>query len=225
MSVVIYKAKDAFRLYGGNLAPKGVLESEACKMVEGHILKDGDVVKDKESGKLYFRAFRYSFPFSVSCGSFDKLEFEKICSLYDKGITDFSEPARNIMSALKNLQEAQMFFRSDFGSEGVECLKSTLVCINRIVYYLKKLNVEYNTDYGFSVFVLSCLSLLIINFIASVEKAEISLLDKCSMAMYCWEVLEGVNIKWHVLLPLPENVAWEEFGDFTIDSVDSLENQ
>ena len=135
MSRFIYRVKDVFGFYG-KIPPECVLKYGDIKYMSWlPELSKGYVIRASESGKAYFKAFMYAYPFSDNCDlvgytSNDVLRFH----IYKCNASGYVPPIRNLLLAVKHIYSACINYWA--GKHDVESLKMAVVDMIRIERYL-----------------------------------------------------------------------------------------
>ena len=207
MVTVEYRMEDVFRYYGGE-PPKSVLRY--CALVDSggvwcHMVNDKDVFKDKESGKAYFKAVSYAYPFADKCDFRKMLKSDLKFSLYNGRTSGFAQPVRCLLCIVKHLNKGSISFR--MGYSGEEYVRKALMDMIHLAFCLR----NHSEDCCLTIFTLEGLRQVLTEL--RIDKAvEPPMLPKSSseeafeIVEYCRCVLLGMLGKGQEVLPLPENL-------------------
>lgn len=205
MRRVSYSMEDVLRVYGGE-PPECVLkygnkwEGGWCSEVH-----ENDVVIDTESGKSYFKAFLYSYPFAEKCDYREMLEKDFKFSLYNGKTSGFVPIVCSLLRAIKHLNKGSISFRMGYNGDGYVC--KALIDMVDIDFLLKK----QHEDYSLTAFTVEYLC-LVLRKLRVCTALEPPILEKSSReevfetVEYCRDVLLGMLSYGLAVLPLPENL-------------------
>ena len=205
MDMVEYSMEDVFRCYGGE-PPESVFKyADIGGNVWCNKVQDEYVVKGTPSGKLYFKAFLYSYPFAEMCDFREMLKKDFKFSLYNGKTSGFVLPVRSLLRAVKHLNKGSISFR--MGCSGDEYVSKALADIVHIDFLVKK----EDKDYSLTAFTLECLCHVLTKLRLCIADeppilAEASSEEAFETVEYCRDVLLGMLSSRLAVLPLPENL-------------------
>lgn len=207
MSRVSYRMADVLGVYSKE-PPESVLKyGDIGNMKWSKKLMAIDITEDMPKGVGYFRAYHYTYPFTLHGGYYGASTAVLKYAIYKKNTAGMEPPVRNLILAFKHLYSGAISFR--MGINGAEYLKKAVGCLIRMESYLSK----GPENYGLTVFALKGVRHIITGLTIreetepecmadydDEEKAE----EAEEITEYCMDVLLGMLTKGSEVMPLPE---------------------